>query len=410
MENFFTRYKNPLVLMLVLFVQVVYLATQIPVPSRPNSPGGGRLIRKWAITAVTPFEKAVVGTSRFFRRGWSNYIGLYDVRKRNQELEAELARMKLEQARLQTAADQNQRLQALLDFKEHYIGQTMAAQVIQSSGSEQSRVVIIDKGSRAGVAPDMAVITPGGIVGKVREVYPLSSQVLLVNDRESGAGVILQGSRLQGILRGTAFGELRVSDIMSDEKVEVGEQIVTSGGDRIYPKGLPVGTVATVGLDPEGGPFLNIGIKPAANLDRLEEVLVVTKIAVSQAATEDTVPSHRAVDVLAERLPKIPKAPEPATPGSTGRAAVARAGEAPDAKTVAPKPTAGQPSSTPDKPAITKPAAAGNQKKVVPAATPEGQSNPAGVNDATQPPPAPTPASPSSKRKPDQPGTEKPPR
>ncbi|HEY6274024.1 MAG TPA: rod shape-determining protein MreC [Terriglobales bacterium] len=312
MENFFTRYKNPLVLMLVLFAQVVYLATQIPVPSRNSSPGGGRLIRKWAMTAVTPFEEAVVGTSRFFRHGWSDYIDLHNVRKQNHELEQELAHMKLDQARLESAADQYRRLQALLDFKEHYVGQTVAAQVIQSSGSEQSRVIYIDKGSRAGIAADMAVITPAGIVGKVREVYPLSSQVLLVNDHESGAGVALQSSRLQGILRGSAYGELRVSDIMSDEKVDIGEQIITSGGDRIYPKGLPVGTVTSVGPDPEGGPFLNIAIKPAASLDRLEEVLVVTKIVESQLASSDATPSHRAVDILAQRLPSIPKAPETA--------------------------------------------------------------------------------------------------
>jgi rod shape-determining protein MreC len=354
MENFFTRYKNPLVLMLVLFVQVVYLATQIPVPSRPGS-GGGRLIRKWAITAVTPFEEAVVGTARFFRHGWTDYVDLHNVRKQNRQLEEELARMKLEQARLQSAADQNRRLQALLDFKERYIGHTVAAQIIATSGSDQSRMVIINKGSRDGIQPDMAVITPDGIVGKVREVYPFSSQVLLVNDRESGAGVILENSRLQGILRGTAFGELRVSDIMSDEKVDVGEQIVTSGGDRIYPKGLPVGTVTSVGPDPEGGPFLNIGIKPAANLDRLEEVLVVTKIAESQAAVAENAPSHRAIDVLAQRLPSIPRTPETAP------------------TTAAPKSNGTQP----DAPKIKKPVPSGDEKKFTTAPAPDGAATPA---------------------------------
>jgi rod shape-determining protein MreC len=384
MENFFTRYKNPLVLMLVLFVQVVYLATQIPVPSRNNAPGGGRLIRKWAVTAVTPFEEALVGSSRFFRHGWSDYIDLHNVRKQNRQLEDQLSRMQLEQARLKNAADQNRRLQALLDFKEHYIGQTVAAQVIQSSGSEQSRVIYIDKGSRAGIGPEMAVITPGGIVGKVREVYPLSSQVLLVSDRDSGAGVILESSRLQGILRGTTYGELRVSDIMSDEKVEVGEQIITSGGDRIFPKGLPVGSVASVGPDPEGGPFLNIGIKPAANLDRLEEVLVVTKIAESHPAVADNAPSHRAVDVLAQRLPSIPKAPE----------------TAPGMKIAGDKTNAGQPGSLPG---TTKPVPSGNQKKMTGLPTGDEAASPAGTPSpqAVQPP----------KPKADQPATaEKPPR
>lgn len=331
MENFFSRYKNPLVLMLVLFVQVVYLATQIPVPSRNNAPGGGRLIRKWAITAVTPFEKALVATSHFFRHGWSDYVDLHNVRKRNRQLEEEVARMQLEQARLKSVADESRRLEALLDFKEHYIGQTVAAQVIQSSGSEQSRVVIIDKGARDKIKPDMAVITPTGIVGKVREVYPLSSQVLLINDHESGAGVILESSRLQGILRGNGLGDLRLSDIMSDEKVEVGDQVITSGGDRIYPKGLPVGTVTAVGADPEGGPFLNITLKPAANLDRLEEVLVVTRIAETEPVESADLPSHRAADILAQRLPSVPKAPEPPPKPPAGKNLAVLPASSPDA-------------------------------------------------------------------------------
>ena len=392
MENFFTRYKNPLVLMLVLFVQVVYLATQIQVPSRNSSPGGGRLIRKWAVTAVTPFENALVGTSRFFRHGWSNYIDLHNVRKQNRELEAEVARMKLEQVRLKNAADQDRRLQALLKFKEFYVGKTVAAQIIAASGSEQSRIVTINKGSRDGITKtDLAVITPDGIVGKVREVYSFSSQVLLVNDRESGAGVILENSRLQGILRGTSFGELRVSDIMSDEKenVHVGEKIVTSGGDRIYPKGLPVGTVAKVGDDPEGGPFLNIGIKPAADLDRLEEVLVVTEIAESQATVSDNAPSRRAVDVLAQRLPSIPKAPGPAAAsGGLGtNAQPAAPGSAPENK---------------------KPVVSAGQKKtdaIAPAA--EGGDRSHSVSPAR---PGASEAAPSPKPKSDQPAAGKPPR
>jgi rod shape-determining protein MreC len=366
------------------------------VPSRNNTPGGGRLIRKWAITAVTPFEKSVVGTSRFFRHGWSNYIGLYDVRKRNEELEAELARMKLEQARLQTAADQNRRLRALLDFKEHYIGQTLAAQVIQSSGTEQSRVVIIDKGSRAGIAADMAVITPGGIVGKVREVYPLSSQVLLVNDRESGAGVILQNSRLQGILRGTSFGELRVSDIMSDEKVEVGEQIVTSGGDRIYPKGVPVGTVTSVSPDHDNDPFLAIKVKPAADLARLEEVLVVTTRMEELPKLGVATNQVRAADILAQRLPSVTKT------DAAAKDAASKTGSAKPAASPSPGaavPLSAKPSATPVSayPSATPVAGAGKPVTTnsnAPDVVANSPSKPASTNPASSTPGSPTPAAP----------------
>src|SRR5215472_8055150 len=232
MENFFSRYKNPLVLMAVLFIQIVALATQIRRPDGTTVSGSGstRLIRVWTVNAITPFERALVGTGHFFGNTWRNYIDLRYVRRQNRELQEEVARMRMEQVRLKATADQTQRLRVLLDFKDRYVGQTLAAEIIGTSGSDLLRTITIDKGSRAGVKAGMAVITPDGIIGKVKEVAYLSSQVLLINDRESGAGVILEDSRLRGILHGVGLGDLQVSDIMSDEKVDIGEHVVTSGG------------------------------------------------------------------------------------------------------------------------------------------------------------------------------------
>lgn len=307
MENFFARYKNPLVLMAVLFIQVVALATQVKrQENRLGSGGGTRLIRVWTVTAFTPVEKMLVSTGHFFRNGWHNYADLRDVRKQNKELQDEVNRLQMEQARLKQDADQARRLQVLLDFKEKFVGQTVAAQVIATSGTEQSRVITIDKGSNYHIKPDMAVITPDGIVGKVKEVFLLSSQVLLINDHDSGAGVILESSRLQGILKGGNQGELQITDVMSDEKVDAGEQVVTSGGDRIFPKGLAVGTVISAVPDRDNDPFLNIRIKPAADLQRLEEVMVVTKMAETEPVVTNST-SLRAADILSQRLPSIPK-------------------------------------------------------------------------------------------------------
>src|SRR5215467_10758800 len=237
MENFFARYKNPLVLMAVLFIQVVALATQVKRQQNAAAGGGGtRLIRVWTVTTFSPVQKIFVSTGHFFRDSWHNYADLRGVRKQNRELQEQLSRLQMEQARLKQDADQAHRLQVLLDFKEKFTAKTVAAQVIGTSGTEQSRVILIDKGAQAGIKIDMAVITPDGIVGKVKEVFPISSQVLLISDHDSGAGVILESSRLQGILKGTSVGELQINDVMSDEKVEPGEHVVTSGGDRIYPK------------------------------------------------------------------------------------------------------------------------------------------------------------------------------
>src|SRR5215831_2647722 len=140
MENFFSRYKNPLVLMAVLFIQIVALATQIKRPdgTMASSSGSTRLIRVWTVNTITPFERALVATGHFFRNTWRNYIDLHNVRKQNRELQEEMARMRLEQARLRAGAEEAQRLRALLEFKERYIGKTVAAQVIGSSGSDLS--------------------------------------------------------------------------------------------------------------------------------------------------------------------------------------------------------------------------------------------------------------------------------
>lgn len=321
MENFFTRYKNPLALMAVLFIQVVALATQVKRPegAKPGTTGSGtRLIRVWTVTAFTPVEKMFVSTGHFFRNGWHNYADLRGARQQNKELQDQVARLQMEQVRLKQDADQARRLQVLLDFKENFISKTVAAQVIAFSGTEQSRLITIDKGSRDGIKTDMAVITPDGIVGKVKDVFRLSSQVLLINDHDSGAGVILENSRLQGIVKGTPLGELQINDIMSDEKVEAGEHVITSGGDRIYPKGYSVGTVIGATPDHDNDPFLVIKVKPAADLNRLEEVLVITEMADSSHSASAGPEPMRAADILSQRLPSVPKVDPnaPKTPGS----------------------------------------------------------------------------------------------
>ena len=346
MENFFTRYKNPMVLMAVLLIQVIALATQVKRTENSRSAGGTRLIRVWTMTAITPFERVFVGTGHFFRNTWNNYIDLHDVRKQNRELQDELARLRLEQARLRTEAGESQRLRSLLDFKERYVGQTVAAEVIGTSGTDLSHTIQIDKGSRAGVKPDMAVITPDGIVGKVKDVSTWSSLVLMINDRESGAGVILQNSRLRGVLHGVGQGDLQIGDVMSDEKVDVGEPVVTSGGDGVYPKGLPVGTVTKVAGDSEGSPFWLVRIRPAANLDRLEQVLVVTRIAEeAPPVSSDTAP-RRAAEILAERLPSISK-PADNSANKTPAGGAAGSVPAPGASAPAAQPKPGTASATP---------------------------------------------------------------
>src|ERR1700733_13485570 len=306
MENLISRYRNVTILVAVLFVQVLGLAVQV---KRSTPDESTRLIRVWAVDAVTPFEKGIVWFQSSVSNLWRNYFYLRGVRQENRDLKLQIERLRIEQARLNQDAEQARRLQLLLGFKEQFISKTLAAQVIGSSGSEQSRSIYIDKGSRDGIKKDMAVITAEGVVGKVLRVFRTTSQVLLVNDQTSGVGAILEKSRLQGVLRGTALGEVVLEKVMSDESVQPGERVVTSGGDQIFPKGLPVGTVTKVSPGPDL--FLNIRVKPAADVSRLEEVLVITQEEEKQAALGDSGAPMRAADILAQRLPSVPdRAPD----------------------------------------------------------------------------------------------------
>ena len=311
MESVLSRHRNLIILAIVLSLQVLGLAVQVK--TGRNETKDTRLIRLWAASAVTPFERAMMWVQNSAGNLWHNYFYLRGVRAENRQLKEQIEHMRLEQVRLSEDASQARRLQNLLAFKEQFISKTVAAQVIGTSGSDFSRIVYIDKGERAGIKPDMAVITADGIVGKVLLVGPNEARVLLISDQSSGVGAILEKSRLQGVLRGTPNGEVVLERVMSDESVQPGETVLTSGGDQIFPKGLSVGTVIKVNTGKDL--FLSIKIKPAANLGRLEEVLVLTEKQERQAIAEDQ-GRVRAADILAQRLPSVPD--KPATDAAAG--------------------------------------------------------------------------------------------
>jgi rod shape-determining protein MreC len=309
MELLMGRYRNVSILAAAIFLQIVGLAVQVKRSAENRST---RLIRVWSVAAVTPLEKNIVRLQNGVSSIWNNYLYLRGVRQQNRELQQQIQQLQLEQVRLRQDAEQAHRLQALLGFKEQFIDKTTAAQVIGSSGSEQSHIVYLDKGSSDGIAADMAVISAQGIVGKVIQVFRHTSQVLLINDQSSGVGTILEQSRLQGVLKGRTSGALVLDKIMAEEEVKAGDRVLTSGGDQIFPKGLPVGTVASVSRGPE---FLSVTIRPAASLDHLEEVLVITKKQEREPAVRSAEPL-RAADILAQRLPSVPDKVEPPTKGT----------------------------------------------------------------------------------------------
>src|SRR6267154_4568234 len=222
METVLGRYRNLIVLVGVLFAQVLGLAVQV---KRTTDIESSRLIRVWAVGAVSPLEKALVWVQTSSGNLWHNYLYLRGVRAENRELRRQIEEMRVEQVRISQDAEQAHRLQALLAFKEQFISKTVAAQVIGSTGSEQSRAIYLDKGEKDGIKPDMAVITADGIVGKVLRAYRSTSLVLLISDQTSGVGAILDKSRLQGILRGQPSGTVALERVMSAEQVPRGERV-----------------------------------------------------------------------------------------------------------------------------------------------------------------------------------------
>jgi rod shape-determining protein MreC len=253
----------------VIVAQLLLLAVQIKRERQV------RLIRVWAVEMISPLQRVASWAIYGVENGWGGYIGLRRAQKDNESLHAEMDRLKVRNAELEGRALEADRLAALLNFHEaHSEVPMLAARVIGGSPDSNSLLVYINRGSRDGVHRDMGVITPDGVVGKILAVYPDASQVLLLGDKESGVGALLADTRTQGPVRGIGEPQLSLDYISNDEKVSVGEAVLTSGQDRIFPKDLPVGTVVEVTPDHKS-PFMKIRVKPAAHLDRLEEVMIL---------------------------------------------------------------------------------------------------------------------------------------
>ncbi len=262
-----SRHKSLALLAGVLMLQVLMLAVQVKRDSR------GRLIRVWTITAVTPFEKGGAWGFGKIRGVWDHYFALQGTTRQNEALRAENDALKLRISQLESKAEEADRLAGLLTFKQaHDRVPMLMARVIGASAGTASRTVEIDRGERDGVRRNMGVITPDGAVGKIIEVYRDNAQVLLLTDKDGGAGAMLLDTRSQGPVKGNGDPTLSMNYVATDEKVNVGDKVVTSGMDKIFPRDIPVGTVIEA---KPGTTFKQIKVKPAANLERLEEVIVL---------------------------------------------------------------------------------------------------------------------------------------
>jgi len=266
MDFFLSRYRNLTVLLIVIATQLLLIAYQVK--TNKDVP----LIRVWAVTTVTPAEQALEVVRRYTWGFVEDYFVLLGVRGENEKLKHENGSLKIENHYLKAELSTADRAQALSVFKAQSPSTTVAARVIGNGTGANSKVVFVDRGSASGIESGMAVVTPDGIVGKVVDAYPTASLVMLMTDPTFAAGVVSQKNRVHGTLKGQGHSECLVDYVQNEEPVDVGEWFYTSGDDRIFPKGFPVGQVRAAR---NGKTFKEIYIAPSGMQGGVEEVLIV---------------------------------------------------------------------------------------------------------------------------------------
>ena len=263
--NRYRSYRSLIVLVIVVVAQVLYLAYQVRT-SRDE-----RLIRVWAVSAVTPFSGIVEAIRQNTVGFLKDYFLLLDVREQNRKLKSDNDKLKMENVFYRNQLSTAEHARALTIFQTKTPSRTVAARVIGDSTVSTAKAVFIDRGSTSNIEKGMAVVTPDGIVGKVVAVYPLASQVLLVTDSTFKVGVESQKGHVHGTLN-CGSGHCVVEQIQNEEQVDAGEWFYTSGEDRIFPRGFPVGTV--ISAQPDNG-MKDVRLNLSGAPGGAEEVLVV---------------------------------------------------------------------------------------------------------------------------------------
>jgi rod shape-determining protein MreC len=252
----------------------------ILISAQVNTRRGVPVLEALTFGAFAEVQRAATSAVSSAQEGWQNYFALQQIRQENERLRQEVAQLRVGLQQERTAAQQTTTLQKLLDFRSATEWQTSAAAVIGSGASPEFRTMTIDKGTQDGLLPDMAIVAPTGVVGRITTTSARASKVQLLIDASAAAGVIVERSRVSGVVSGVgqtddmAFraGLLDLDYIPATADVKVGDRLVTSGTDGIYPKGFAVGEIQSV--EREAGQF-RIRVRPAVDYATLEAVLVV---------------------------------------------------------------------------------------------------------------------------------------
>jgi rod shape-determining protein MreC len=239
------------------------------------------LLERAAYAIFSPVQRLIAGAVYGVKSGWSGYIGLRGVRQENLRLEERLRTMESLLQERQQQAQEAVRLRDLLELRQALPLQTIAGEVIARDGVPWFRTILVDKGTADGVDLDDPVIGSSGVVGRVIAVGSRAAKVQLLVDRDSGVGARIERSRVTGVIAGqvgnanTGSTDLQLKYVPALADVVVGDVVVTSGLDGIFPKGLVIGRVRSVAAP--SGLFKDVVVVPSARLEKLEEVMVVRR-------------------------------------------------------------------------------------------------------------------------------------
>jgi len=251
----------------LMFAHIILISAQV------NSRKGVPVLESVTFGLLSEVQRGTSSGLSIFQRIWNGYIGLRQVRAENDTLKRELSDAQVELQQQRALADRTRGLEQLLELRQRANLTTTGAEIIAAGATPEFRTVTIDKGTQDGLQRDMAIIAPAGVVGRVVVSSARNAKVQLLVDRNAAAGALIERSRAQGVAIGTGESRLRLEYVSEVADVAVGDAVVTSGIDGIYPKGFVIGSV--VAVEKSGGAYRSITIEPSVDFTSLEEVLVV---------------------------------------------------------------------------------------------------------------------------------------
>jgi len=262
------RQRTGWLFMAVMVGHIVLISAQV------NSRRGVPMLEEVTFGAFAEVQRASAQVIGNVQEGWQNYFALQQIRRENDDLKQRVAQLEIKVQQERAQAEQTRTLQGLLKLQQDTAPPTLAANVIGASADAYFRTISIDKGTAEGLRTDMAVIAPAGVVGRIILPTRRAAKVQLLIDRNAAAAALIERSRAQGVVIGTGGGTMTMAYLPGSADVKVGDRVVTSGIDRIYPKGFVIGQIES--LQRGAGEFNGIVIRPAVDFSSLEAVLVVT--------------------------------------------------------------------------------------------------------------------------------------